>query len=157
LREKEALIAELENFVPSGNDSKTIETLKQFRQRWNNIGFVPFKEKEKIQLQFFSILDDKYKQLKISDAQRKVVRMKDKVEASGNRPNRIVMNERERLFNRIMQLENEINLLDNNIGFFASSKNADSMIADVRRKISKTKEEIHKLEEKIKLIDKEFE
>jgi peptidoglycan hydrolase CwlO-like protein len=56
-----------------------------------------------------------------------------------------------------MQLENEVSLLDNNIGFFASSKNADSMIADVRKKISKTKEEIRKLEEKIKLIDKEFE
>ncbi|MDR1339762.1 MAG: DUF349 domain-containing protein [Prevotellaceae bacterium] len=158
LKEKEALIAELENFEPGGNDSKTIDTLKQFRQRWNNIGFVPFKEKDKVQIQFFAILDEKYKQLKISDAQRKVVRMKDKMEASRNRPpNRIVVDERERLFSRIMQLENEINLLDNNIGFFASSKNADSMIADVRRKISKTKEEIHKLEEQIKLIDKEFE
>ncbi|MDR1129905.1 MAG: DUF349 domain-containing protein [Prevotellaceae bacterium] len=158
LREKEALIVELENFVPGRNESRNIEALKQFRQRWSAIGFVPIKEKEKIQIQFYAVLDDKYKQLKISDAQRKVVRIKDKMDASRDRPTgRIVENERERLFNRIAQLENEISLLDNNIGFFASSKNADSMIADVRRKISKTKEEIRKLEEQVKLIDKEFE
>jgi hypothetical protein len=157
LRAKEALIDELQNFVPSADEYDNIEALKLFRQRWNNIGFVPIKEKDKIQTQFFTLLDEKYKQLKISDAQRRVIRMKDKIEASGNRPSRAMKNERERLFSRIMQLENEITLLDNNIGFFASSKNADSMIADVRKKISKAKEEINKMEEQIKLIDKEFE
>ncbi|MDR0384489.1 MAG: DUF349 domain-containing protein [Prevotellaceae bacterium] len=157
LKKKEALIVELENFAPSRNDYETIEVLKKFRQRWDSIGFVPSKEKERIQLQFFNLLDGKYKQLKLSDAQRRVVRMKNKVETSGSSQDRIVISEREKLFYRIAQLENEISLLDNNIGFFASSKNADSMIADVRLKISKAKEEIHSLEEQIRLIDKEFE
>jgi hypothetical protein len=157
LKEKEALIAELENFAPEGNNAAIIETLKQFRQRWNDIGFVPIKEKDKIQKQFFSLLDDKYKQLKVSDAQRKVLWMKDKIDTSANKSNKIMKSKREKLFNRIMQLENEVTLLENNIGFFASSKNADTMIADFRKKISKTKEEIRKMEEEIKLIDKEFE
>jgi hypothetical protein len=56
-----------------------------------------------------------------------------------------------------MHLENEIILLENNIGFFASSKKADSMIADVRKKINKAKLEIRELEEQVKLIDKELE
>jgi hypothetical protein len=169
LKAKEELIVELENFVPNNNDSKTIETLKQFRQRWNAIGFVPIKDKEKIQAKFFSLIDSKYKQLRISDAQRNVIRMKDRIELSENKPdksyksgksnrqNKSVHSERERLFNRITQLENEITLLDNNIGFFTRSKNAETMIADVRRKISKAKEEILRLKEQIKLIDKEFE
>jgi hypothetical protein len=159
MKEKEALIVELKNFVPGKNESRNIDTLKQFRQRWNSIGFVPIKEKERLQQKFYAVLDEKYRQLKISDAQRKIIRMKDRFEASGDKfdTNRVVNSERERLFNRIMQLENEISLLDNNIGFFANSKKADSMIADVRKKISKAKEEIHKLEEQIKLIDKEFE
>jgi hypothetical protein len=157
LKAKEELIVELENFVLSANEYKNIEALKQFRKRWNNIGFVPIQEKEKIQLQFFTALDEKYKQLKVSDAQRKVIRMKDRVELSRNKSNVVIKGEREKLFNRMMQLESEVTLLENNIGFFASSKNADSMIADVRKKISKTKEEILKIEEQIKLIDKEFE
>jgi hypothetical protein len=157
LKAKEALIVELKDFVPSRKEFENIEALRQFRQRWNDIGFVPYKEKDKIQLQFFTLLDEKYKQLKITDAHRKVLRIKDRSEASGHKPNRAMKSERERLFSKIMQLENEITLLDNNIGFFASSKNADSMIADVRKKISKAKEEIRKMEEQIKLIDKEFE
>jgi hypothetical protein len=157
LKAKEALIAELENFVPHNNEYETIEALKQFRQRWNDIGFVPYKEKERIQTQFFSLLEEKYKRLRNSDNQRRFTRMKDKFEASGNKPNRAAKSERDRLFSRIIQLENEITLLDNNIGFFASSKNAESVIADVREKISKAKEEIVQLEEQIKLIDKEFE
>jgi hypothetical protein len=157
LVEKEALIVELENFVPGGNDYETIEVLKQFRQRWNDIGFVSAKEKERVQTQFYNALDNKYSQLKLSDAQRRVVRMKSKVETSGNNSGRIVSNKREKLFYRIAQLENEINLLENNIGFFARSKNAETVIADVQKKINKAKEEIIGMEEQIKLIDKEFE
>jgi hypothetical protein len=157
LKEKKELIAELENFVPEGNNATTIEMLKQFRQRWNDIGFVPIKEKDKIQKQFFTLLDEKYKQLRVSETQRKVFRVKDKTEIPANKSNKTTKSKREKLFNRIMQLENEVTLLENNIGFFASSKNADSMIADFRKKISETKEEIRKMEEEIKLIDKEFE
>ncbi|MDR1593614.1 MAG: DUF349 domain-containing protein [Prevotellaceae bacterium] len=160
LKAKEELIVELENFVPSKNESKNLDVLKQFRQRWNDIGYVANKDKEKIQSKFFTLLNARYKQLKISDTQRKVIRGKDRYESSGNREDkasRAKQSERERLFSRIMQLESEITLLDNNIGFFARSKNADAMIADVRKKINKAKEEIQKLEEQIKLIDKEFE
>jgi hypothetical protein len=175
LKAKEALIVELENFVPSRNEYENIEELKQIRQRWNDIGFVPIKDKERIQTKFFTLMDSKFKQLRAYDSPRKDA-TKDRADYSSggnNKKNRTMKNDRDRdrdrerkrgneserdqLFNRIMQLESEITLLDNNIGFFARSKNADVMIDDVRKKISNTKEEIHKLEEQIKLIDKEFE
>jgi hypothetical protein len=158
LRAKEALIIELENFSPSEDESSSGEILKQFRQRWNDIGFVHLKEKDKIQKRFFTLLDNKYNELNVPDAQRKVMRIKGKIETSGNNyPNKSLRFEREKLFGRIMHLENEIILLENNIGFFASSKKADSMIADVRKKINKAKLEIRDLEEQVKLIDKEME
>lgn len=156
LKAKEELITELENYTPT-DVKEAFDKLKEFRKRWNDIGFVPIKEKDKIQKRFFAELDKKYKDLKVSDAERKVMRIKDKIESSGNRPDRAIRNEREKLFNRIVSLENEIALLENNIGFFANTKNAESLISDVRRKIDKAKEEIHTMEEQIKLIDKEFE
>ncbi|MDR2383768.1 MAG: DUF349 domain-containing protein, partial [Prevotellaceae bacterium] len=58
LKAKEALIVELQKFVPRNKESENIESLKQFRQRWNDIGFVPIKEKDKIQLEFFTLLDE---------------------------------------------------------------------------------------------------
>jgi hypothetical protein len=43
------------------------------------------------------------------------------------------------------------------MGFFAKSKNADSMMTDVARKIVAAKDELLKIEEKIKIIDTYFE
>ena len=53
------------------------------------------------------------------------------------------------------QLEQEIALLENNIGFFAKSKNAEALVADVRAKIDRAREEMAAAIEKVKLIDKQ--
>ena len=61
--------------------------------------------------------------------------------------------ERERLYNRVRQLEQEIQTLENNIGFFARSKGAEALIADVEEKIAKAKREMTDTIERVKLID----
>lgn len=53
------------------------------------------------------------------------------------------------------QLEQEIALLENNIGFFAKSKNAETLVADVRAKIDRAREEMAATIEKVKLIDRQ--
>ena len=50
---------------------------------------------------------------------------------------RRLRHERERLYNKMKQLEADIALLENNIGFFSKSKNAEAMIRDVNEKIAK--------------------
>ena len=66
---------------------------------------------------------------------------------------RRLRSERERLYNKVRQLEQEIALLENNIGFFAKSKNAEALIADVRAKIDRAREEMAATIEKVRLID----
>ena len=63
--------------------------------------------------------------------------------------------EREKLFNRVRQLEQEVATLENNIGFFSKSKGAESLIAEVNEKIAKSRREIADTIAKIKLIDGE--
>ncbi len=53
------------------------------------------------------------------------------------------------------QIESDIALLENNIGFFSKSKNAEAMIREVNNKIAKAKEEMATLIEKIEMIDKQ--
>ena len=55
------------------------------------------------------------------------------------------------------KLEQEIGLLENNIGFFAKSKNAEALIAEVRAKIDRAREELAATIEKVKLIDRQAE
>lgn len=157
---KEALIAKINEFVPTDDPQADIATLKEFQQHWNEIGFVPIKEKDRIQKEYRAAIDTKYKSLRMSESERKISRYKSKIEAiqpSNKGGNKALRSEREKLFNQIRQLESDITLWENNIGFFAESKNAAPLIADVRKKIEQAKEEILVLEEKIKLIDKQYE
>ena len=75
--------------------------------------------------------------------------------AKGNAGKRI-KSEREKLLQKYHNLESEIKVLENNLGFFAKSKNASQYIADIERKVSEAKAELEQLEQKIKLIDEQY-
>ncbi len=64
--------------------------------------------------------------------------------------------EREKLILKFRKMEQDIATLENNMGFFAKSKNADALIADIQRKIEIAKGELVQIEEKIKVIDSQF-
>lgn len=52
-------------------------------------------------------------------------------------------------------MEQDIALLENNIGFFTKSKNADALVAEVKAKIERAKAEMAATIEKVRLIDRE--
>jgi hypothetical protein len=153
LTAKRALLDEIRAFV-IGDREESFEALKDFQRRWGEIGFVPIREKDKLQAEYREVIDALFAELKGSERERKVERFREKVSTmkGGARPLR---NERERLYNKVKQLEADIALLENNIGFFAKSKNAEGMIREVNNKISRTKEEMVVLVEKIKVIDQQ--
>jgi len=62
-------------------------------------------------------------------------------------------NKIEEIYNKIKSLESDVVLWENNKGFFAKSKNAESLIQEVDEKIDQAKENIVLLKEKIKMID----
>jgi uncharacterized membrane protein YgaE (UPF0421/DUF939 family) len=91
--------------------------------------------------------------LRSSERDRSMSRFRERVstmKSSGQ-----LRSERERLFNKVRQMEQDIALLENNIGFFSKSKNAEALIADVREKIERTKRDMAELIEKIRLIDEQ--
>jgi putative ubiquitin-RnfH superfamily antitoxin RatB of RatAB toxin-antitoxin module len=66
---------------------------------------------------------------------------------------RKIRNEREKFLTKMKQIENDIVLWENNIGFFAKSPNAETMIREVEDKIENAKKMIKTLEEKVRMID----
>ena len=81
-------------------------------------------------------------------------RFKERLQGMKGSGDKRLRNERERLFNKVRQMEQDIALLENNIGFFSKSKNAEAMIADIKEKIANSKRELQTTIEKIQLIDK---
>ncbi|MDE7305203.1 MAG: DUF349 domain-containing protein [Alistipes sp.] len=131
------------------------ETIRDFQRRWGEIGFVPIKQKEAVQKRYKAVVDELFAALRGSERDRSMNRFREKAAALRSAGEKKVRSERERLCNRVRQLEQEAAQLENNIGFFARSKGAEALIADVRSKIARMREEIAATVEKVKLLDRQ--
>ncbi|MEE1168604.1 MAG: DUF349 domain-containing protein, partial [Alistipes sp.] len=109
--------------------------------------------KDALQKEYKAIVDAMFATLRSSERDRSMNRFKERV--ANMKGGQQLRSEREKLFNKVRQMEQDIAVLENNIGFFSKSKNAESLIADVREKIERTKRDMAEVIEKIKLIDAE--
>lgn len=155
LKKKQALIEEVEAFVPDEDVSESLKVLREFQRRWTEIGHVPMKEKDNVQNRFRTAINKHFDTLKVDSSKRDSMRFRSKIATMTDNQRGLskVRQEREKYMMKLKQLENDLTLLDNNIGFFANSKNAQALIADVNRKIEDTREKIEQLKEKIRIID----
>ena len=152
LRRKLALLDEMEAAdVKAGG----YEVIRDFQRRWGEIGFVPIKRKDAVQKRYKAAVDALFSVLRGSERDRSMDRFREKVSTLKASGDRRLRSERERLYNKVRQLEQEIALLENNIGFFAKSKNAEALVADVKAKIDRAREEMAAAIEKVKLIDRQ--
>mgnify|MGYP000748455146 CR=1 FL=1 len=136
---------------------KGFEAIKDLQGRWAEIGLVPIKPQEGIQSEYRSLVDDIFARLRGSERERHMERFRGKLSSLSEGGDRRIRHERDRLYNKMKQLEADIALLENNIGFFSKSKNAEGMIRDVNDKIERAKQEMATIIEKINLIDKQGE
>ncbi|MBO7286592.1 MAG: DUF349 domain-containing protein [Alistipes sp.] len=150
LKLKQELLAEMKQ---ADVKAAGFDAIKEFQRRWSQIGFVPIKHKDALQKEYKAIVDAMFATLRSSERDRSMTRFKERV--ANMKGGQQLRSEREKLFNKVRQMEQDIAVLENNIGFFSKSKNAESLIADVREKIERTKRDMAEVIEKIKLIDAE--
>ncbi|NBC83422.1 MAG: DUF349 domain-containing protein [Bacteroidetes bacterium] len=155
LKKKNEIIDKIENFEPGTDVQENINTLKTFQRQWSEIGFVPYKEKDKIQERYRLALNKHFDNLKVNEDRKNLIKYKAKLDNIAAKPRPVLKfrQEREKFFNKLKQLENDITLWENNIGFFSSSDSANEMRKDFENKIKRGKEKIQVLEEKIRQID----
>ncbi len=156
LKLKEALIAEVENFQSTDSDEKNIAALKEMQKRWSEIGLVPINKKDSLYDRFRKAIDAQFAKINIDEAKRNEIKVKHMIEAAQNNPQALekLRNERDRLKGRIDTLRQQIALSENNLGFFAKSKNADAMIESFRRKMEKSKKEADTLQSLVSAINR---
>ena len=156
LEQKQQLIEKIKNFQPGDDPQQNLKQLMEFEEEWANIGFVPYKQKDKIQQEYRQAMYEQYDRLKIDDNQRELHKYRSKLMNIQQKPkaeNRM-RQERDKFMNKIKKLENNIITWENNLGFISgNSSEASTMIHDFENKIEQAKKEITLLEEKIKLID----
>ena len=122
-----------------------MEAMKDFAERFQAIGFVPFKEKDKIAQAYKEAVQQKFPSYL-------------KASRKGGRPaQKSPRSEKERLIQKYNALEQDIVTYENNIGFFAMSKNAAPLIKQMQDRIANAKEELSALAAQIRQISEEKE
>ena len=140
LKAKLALIEEIKAYETK-HDASDAEALKAFQARWNEIGFVPFKEKDNVAQAYKAAVAQKFPRPSRNSQHRNA------------RPARPQLSEKDRLIQKYHALEQDIVTYENNIGFFAMSKNAEPLIKQMQEKIAKSKEELKALAAQIKALN----
>jgi hypothetical protein len=154
LNAKKELINNIQAFEISKDRSANLEALKSFQRQWMSIGHVPMKVKDQLQTQYRKAVDALFEKMKVTEMEMSTAEYKGMIEGIREEPESQdrIRRERFNLNAKITKLRDEINLWENNIGFFASSKNADIMKAEYEKKINKAKTDLKVLESKLKIL-----
>ncbi len=146
LKAKKALVDEIKAFVRSDDEQVNSGAYQSYTERWNAIGFVPFKEKDSINQAYREAMQEKFPDMSRGGR-------KERAQAGRGRGPKAPVSEKDRLVQQYNKLQQEIETYENNIGFFAESKNAAPLIRQMQEKIEGAKEELKSLEQKIREIE----
>ena len=146
---KEQIIEELQSFTEE-NPRTAIESLKEIQRRWSESGYLPTRIQNPLYAKYKEIIDAHFTTFKKGISQHNFENFKSKV--TNKSSNLDIFKEKDRLKRKYQKLETDIITLENNIGFFAKSKNATSLIKDIEQKITQAKEELQMTKDKIKHI-----
>lgn len=155
LAKKNEIIEKLKQLA-EGAVENLQEEMRKLTDEFNSIGYVPFKEKDKMFKEYHETLDKLYKTLNIKASRRRMDNFRNNLKKVAQRGENAIDNERGRLMRRFEQLKQEINTYENNLGFLnISSKKGNSLIDDMNRRVQKLKDELAETKQKIKTIDAE--
>lgn len=149
LQKKNAIVARLEAIVPEETEGLR-QILRDAQAEWNEIGHVPFKEKDKVFKALRAQMDRLYNYLGESASKRRVENFRNSLGDTGN--DKV----RDRLVRQAEILQQEIKTYENNLGFLNLSKSNDkgsSLVDELNRKVEKLRSDLMEIKDKIKILD----
>jgi len=160
LAAKKEIIEQIKAIDESLEAQEAIEKVKELADKWHSIGFVPFKEKDKIYKEFHEAVDSHYDRLKIDKTERRLDAFKSNLDdiSKSDNAKRKLFRERDRLIHIYTKLKTDLQTYENNMNFLSiSTKGASSLLKDVNHKIEDLKNEMELIEKKIVSIEDSIE
>lgn len=151
------IIEKIKSYVLPDDKKQALQALKEFSAAFNAIGKVPFKEKDTVYEAYKQAIDAHYTQLKLEGEEKEKAFFQAKLDTLKASPNadKALDRERREYQMKIEQLKQDIRQYENNLGFFANSKGADSLKKEVESKINAAKRRIDEFKMKLKLLTSE--
>lgn len=149
LAQKKAIIESLSAIIPESVTAEDEEKTHQLIREWNNVGHVPFRDKDKLYKQYKALIDALFDAFHKNEATRKIARFKDSIKEGMD-----IARERERLLRIYENMCSEIKTYENNLGFLtSSSKSGNSLVAEMQRKMEKLKADAQLVLKKIAALE----
>ena len=142
LKAKKKLIEEVEAYVLSQDENANAEALRDFNARWQEIGHVPFREKDAVNAAFRNAVKAKFP-------------VSQSFSRNASKPGKAPRTEKEILMDKYRSLQQDVTTYENNIGFFSASKNSEPLIKQMKERIEQAKAELKELEQKIRQTEEE--
>ena len=155
LKNKKDIIKNIRDFKVQSDKSVNLKALKDFQNRWIEIGYVPFKDKEKVQSDYRSAIDELIGKMDVNKSELSNSDFKDKLDILKSGPDAGARLSKERGFisTKIRKISEDLNVWENNIGFFSNSKKSNKLKEEFEQKIDKAKSEVEALKARLKMLD----
>lgn len=155
LKQKKDIIAQINSILENKETEDAPNKVRELMKKWQEVGHVPYKEKDKVCAEYKAAIDKAFEQLDMKAKKARMANFANSINQMSDTGK--VYHERERLVRAYEMKSQELKTYENNLGFFnAQSKSGNSLVKEMERKIANIKEEIAMLEQKIKLIDEKI-
>lgn len=151
IAKKEALIQAVKEFSFTEDKQHNLDVIKDFQRQWSEVGYVSTNERNRLYAEFRKAIDAHFDKLQSDSIESNLNNFKMKLDSSDGKRN--ISREKKEFLDQIQKLQNDLNVWENNLGFLASSKQADLLKAEFDKKIEKAKSEIQLLKAKVKLLE----
>lgn len=155
LAKKKEIIEKVNALSEQTDLADPMGTLRELMDEWHQVGFVPFKEKDKIYKEYQAALDVQFDRLKMDKSERRLQSFKSNVDdiAKSERPKGRLFRERDKLMHQFNKVKSDLQTYENNMGFLSISKGASGLLKDMEHKIQDLKNELELIAQKIETID----
>lgn len=154
--EKQNIIERLKELAAKEGE-EIIQEVKDLQKKWNEVGHVPFRDKDRLYKEYREVCDKIYGALNASHAKRHLNNFRNNLAQKIEKEGGSLSNERQRMMRAYERMRDELNTYENNLGFLSSnSKKGNSLVDSMKKKVEKLRDELSLLAQKIKAVDEQI-
>ena len=155
LKAKKEVIALINEILVDENETEGGKKVRELMKKWQAIGHVPFKDKDKVYTEYKTAVDKAFDKFDMKEVKSTLSNYENSISQITDKDK--IYREREYLVRSYEQKRNDLKNFENNMGFFnATSKSGNSMLKEMERRIQKIKDELSLIEKKINLLDRKL-
>lgn len=151
---KNEVIERIKALKPDTAEEGSLEQIDVLIKEFNQIGFVPMSDKQKIAINYKNAIHQKLTEFGVPEEELTDYLFNVKVNelASSQNPEKALEKEAQYIREKTRTIKANILQYENNLGFFKNSKGANALKDEVEQKIESNKQVLRKLESKLNMV-----